>query len=441
MSTVSTYSEALSFLYSFIDYEQRPGWKYDTEHFNLDRYSAFLDALANPHRVGTFIHVAGTNGKGSVSAMIASSLQEAGLKTGLYTSPHLITFRERIRINNMNISHEEVVLAVNRLKDTAEHFKGLTFFEVWTALAFDYFARSGLDMCVMEVGLGGRLDSTNVIIPEVSVITSISIDHRGILGDTPEEIACEKAGIIKHGIPVISAPQDDGVLRILEAKTLETASRFIVIGHDVRHEIVNGGISYSGTKWSLDRVSVPLNGVMQFENASVALAALEVLSDRGFPVDENSVRRGIEHVRWPGRLQYVSENPTVIVDGACNTAAMKAVHAYVSAITPREQVVALAAMCSDKDIDDVLGILGKTAARFVLTQVSNPRAAHAEELAARSPENVDRLVEKNPERALERAVSMAGRNGLVIVTGSLYLVGEVLRLYGVMETDDVTSTL
>ncbi|MCE5250616.1 bifunctional folylpolyglutamate synthase/dihydrofolate synthase [bacterium] len=439
MSQVSTYEEALRFLYSFIDYERHAGWKYDTVHFNLDRYRDYLHALGSPHEHGRYVHVAGTNGKGSVCAMIDSVLREAGLKTGLYTSPHLITFRERIRQNGVCISCEEVVKSVNRIKEITGRFESLTFFEVWTALAFDYFARNDLDVTVLEVGMGGRLDSTNVIEPDVSVITSISMDHRGKLGDTPEQIAREKAGIIKPGIPVISAPQDGAVLGVLESKAREAGAQLVIIGRDVQYDIASGGINYSGTRWTLDNVHIQLNGAMQYENTAVSLAALEVLSQRGYPVNEDTAREGIRHVKWPGRLQHVTENPIVVVDGACNTGAMKMVHEYISSLARRERVVALVGMCRDKDVRDVLEILGKTASRFVLTQVNNPRAMDADELAGHSPGTVTKFVEKNPTGALDRAIELAGENGLVIATGSLYLVGEILRRYSIEEFDDVVS--
>ena len=267
------YRAALSFLYSFVDYERNSKWKYDVSHFDLKRMRSLLKALGNPNEHGWFVHVAGTNGKGSVSAMIASALRESGLKTGLYTSPHLITFRERIRVDGLLISPEEVIAGVNRLRGPAEKVGGLTFFDVWTALAFDHFARREVDAAVIEVGMGGRLDSTNVIIPAVSVITPISLDHRGKLGETPADIAAEKAGIIKPGIPVVSAPQDEDVAAVLREKAKDAGSEMLMVGCEVGYEKMNGGIRYHGPRWELDSVRIPLRGSFQHDNAAAALAA------------------------------------------------------------------------------------------------------------------------------------------------------------------------
>lgn len=435
MRTTSGYDEALRFLYSFVDYERRTGWKYTSDHFNLDRLREYLHTLGDPHKHSRFIHIAGTNGKGSVAAMTASALTQAGFKTGLFTSPHLTTFRERIRVNGSIISQKDVVKAVGRIKDTVGLFKDLTFFEVWTALAFVHFAESGLDISVIETGMGGRLDATNVITPEVSVLTSISIDHHGILGNNFEQIAIEKAGIIKPGVPVISAPQEKEVSEVIEAKADDMGAELTMLGRDVRYDTINSSISYSGVRWRLGSVSVPLEGMMQFENAALAIAVLEALAGNGFPVDESSVRRGIEAVDWPGRLQYVAEKPAVIVDGACNIEAMTAVVDYLKSKYSPEQTVAVVGMCVDKDIRGVLDVLGRAASRFVCTRVENPRAIRADELAEQSPRNVETVVREDPVAALEHAVALAGCDGVVIATGSLYLVGDVLGYYGIGEHD------
>jgi dihydrofolate synthase / folylpolyglutamate synthase len=431
------YREALNFLYSFVDYERDSKWKYDGSHFDLKRILTVLDALGSPHKHGWFVHVAGTNGKGSVSAMIASALRESGLKTGLYTSPHLITFRERIRINGLLITPEEVVEGVNRLREPVKKEEGLSFFDVWTALAFDHFARSGVDAAVIEVGMGGRLDSTNVITPAVSVIASISLDHQGKLGNTPAEIAEEKAGIIKPGIPVISAPQDEDVAEVLRKKALETGSEMLMVGSEVVFEKVNGGIKYHGRQWELDRVNVPLEGRFQLDNAAVALAALETLSTCGYPITSETARRGVESVRWPGRLETISTSPKVVVDGACNIDAMRTVRGYVKEQSSRDRTVAVVGICKDKEVRQVLEILGETASRFVLTQANNPRAMTVDEMALLLPENVNFSTVPDPVQAVSEAVSQAGPEGFVIVTGSLYLVGEIMRHYAEEEIEEI----
>ena len=227
------YKEALSFLYSFVNYEIHSGWKYDNKHFNLDRFRKFLNMLENPHRGGRYVHVAGTNGKGSVCAMTAHALTSAGFRTGLYTSPHLITFRERIRVDGVLITPDDVVRAVARLKPATDAADRLTFFEVWTGLALDYFKRSMTDYNVLEVGLGGRLDATNVVTPDLAVITSISLDHTAKLGKNLVGIAREKAGIIKPGVPVVSSAQPPDILDVIEDRCNELGCPLTVVGRDV----------------------------------------------------------------------------------------------------------------------------------------------------------------------------------------------------------------
>jgi len=433
----SEYNKALDFIYSFVDYERHSNWKYDINHFDLGRVRKFLHALNNPHEKGWFVHVTGTNGKGSVAAMIASTLTHSGYKTGLYTSPHLITFRERIKIDDSMISKGDIVDEVKRIKKAVKQNEGLTFFEVWTALAFDYFARKSVDVSVIEVGMGGRLDTTNVISPAVSVITSISMDHRGKLGETVEKIAYEKVGIIKPGITVVSAPQNDEVIPVLEKKVKESGMELILVGRDTKFFVERGDIIYSGLKWKLDKLHVPLAGSVQHENAAVALAALEILASKDYSITPENARRGIENVQWPGRFQTVSVNPEIIVDGACNINAMMAVRNYLREKTSKDKIVAVVGMCSDKDVIQVLEILRQAVSRFIYTQVDNPRALSARELANRSSEGENNIVEVDPIKALNKAISIAGSDGLVIVTGSLYLVGDVLKHYRMMENDEL----
>ncbi|MHB9030349.1 MAG: bifunctional folylpolyglutamate synthase/dihydrofolate synthase [Candidatus Latescibacterota bacterium] len=431
------YRSALEFLYSFVDYEQNGRWKYDGEHFDLERVQALLAALGNPHHRGWFIHVAGTNGKGSICAMTASALQEAGLSVGLYTSPHLVTFRERIRLNGALMPAGEVVEGVRRLRPAAEGVAGLTFFDVWTALAFDFYARKGADAAVIEVGMGGRLDSTNVITPAVSVIASISMDHRGKLGDTLAQIAAEKAGIMKPGVPAVIAPQSDReAVRVLAERARETGSELILVGRDATWgKNPDGTLWYRGKAWAHDSVSLPLPGSFQYENAATALAALETLAFQGYPISSDAAKRGIEQTRWHGRLETVAHRPEVIVDGACNTGAMIAVRDFLLSRGSREGTVAVVAMCRDKDMKDVLAILGEAASRIVFTKVHNPRAMEADDLSSLAPKGVKTWVDTESAEAVRKAIELAGLEGTVIATGSLYLVGEVFRMYGLGEEE------
>jgi len=431
------YDNALGFLYGFIDYERSSRWKYDDEHFDLGRVKRLLADLGDPHRRGRFVHIAGTNGKGSVAAFVANTLVRAGYRTGLYTSPHLLTFRERIRIDGVMMSREDVVEGVERIRDAVGRYAGSTFFEVWTALAFDFFARRSADVSVIEAGMGGRLDTTNVVVPDVSVITPVSMDHIGILGDTLAVIAREKAGIVKPGVPVVSAPQVPEALDVIRDISSGKGSGLTVTGTDTRFGIRDGRLWYEGIGWRLDDIAVPLQGMMQFENAATALTVLETLADAGYRIDSGTAKKGVETVRWPGRLHRVASKPEVLVDGACNSAAMEEVCRYVSGQSPRERTVAVIALCRDKEAGKLLSLASACAARLVLTCVDNPRAMAPGELAALVSTDTAVTVEPTVEKAMREAVLLAGKDGLVIAAGSLYLVGEVLRLYGFESFDRI----
>lgn len=423
------YTKAMEFLYSFIDYERISSWKYNNETFDPTRSLALLHALGDPHEKGAYIHVAGTNGKGSVVAMIAAALSQSGCRTGMYTSPHLITFRERVRIDGAMITCEDVIDQVETLKTPASEIDNLTFFEVWTALAFNYFVEKSTDVSVLEVGVGGRLDSTNVVTPAVSVITSISYDHVGKLGNTLEEIAAEKAGIIKPGIPVVTAHQEPEAMRVIVYTAERSGAPLTVVGDDVHFESNGNGISYYGTKWNIPYCSNNLPAAFQKENTAVAIAALECAADSGFSLSPENVVSGIDTLRWPGRLQTVSEHPTVVVDGACNAGAITAVTEHVLSIKPRGKIVALVGICADKNIRDVLSILGTASSEIVTTKVKNPRAVDPEKLASLAPDTIQTYVVPQPEKALEKAIMLAGTDGLVLAAGSLYLVGEIMKYY------------
>lgn len=425
------YRDALRFLYSFVDYERNNGWKYDDRHFNLDRVREFFHAIGDPHTKGRYVHVAGTNGKGSTAAMTASALTAAGYRTGLYTSPHLITFRERIRIDGVLISPEEVVEGVERIRLPLSRFPGLTFFEVWTGLAFDYFVRKKIDVAVIEVGMGGRLDTTNLITPEVSIITSISMDHRHALGPTIERIAAEKAGIIKPGVPVASALQEPAVLAVIDGAAREQGSPLVVAGRDTTFRVHDRLIDFEGLRWTMKNVPIPMPGAFQAENTALALTALEQLAGRGFSLTPPVVQKGIEAVHWPGRLQTIHRNPGVIVDGACNIDAMRKVAAHLGTLKPREKTVAVFGICQDKDVEQVLQVLGEAVSRIVFTRVQNPRALAADRIGAHAPSGLSKTVQPDPVAALGEAMEIAGPDGLVIVTGSLYLVGDIMKHMGI----------
>lgn len=434
--TGERYRRAVEFLYGFVDYERGSRWKYDDNHFDLTRLRGLLRDLGSPHAVGRFIHIAGTNGKGSVAAIIASILMSAGFRTGLYTSPHLVTFRERIRIDGEPISRDDAIDGVDRLRPLVDRYPGITFFDVWTALAFDHFARHNVDISVIEAGLGGRLDSTNVIDPLVSIITPVSMDHSDKLGSTLEAIAGEKAGIIKPGKPVVISPQDPRALAVIEEKASSNTASATLVGRDVSYTIMDDdSFAFQGRLFTLDHLTLPLAGDMQYENAATGIAAIEHLVDSGIQLDVDDIRRGLENVRWPGRLEQIASEPAVILDGAANPGAMRRIVDYLKSRFTRENTIGVTAMCGDKDVGAVLSILHELAGACVFTTVDNDRVLAPEDCAHFAPQGMKTILEPDPMKAVGRAVSMASHDGLVLVTGSLYLVGIIAAETNHLEPD------
>jgi len=325
----SQYQEALDYLYSFTDYSKLSGYVYSADRFDLDRVRQLLRLLGDPQRSFRAVHVAGTKGKGSTSAMIDSVLRQAGYRTGLYTSPHLHSFCERIQINGEPIPRDKVVAGVERLRDVAPQVPEITTFELITALAFYYFGAQQAQWAVLEVGMGGRLDATNVITPQVAVITSISYDHMMYLGDTLGAIAAEKAGIIKPGVPVVSAPQPPEAAEVIARIAGERNAPLTVVGQDWQWQNLHA--SNQGQEFTVWQTgdkrkamyTLPLLGRHQQVNATTALAAVAQLRKHGVDVPEAAAREGLASVQWPGRLEVLGQDPWVIVDGAHNGDSMQ----------------------------------------------------------------------------------------------------------------------
>jgi dihydrofolate synthase/folylpolyglutamate synthase len=299
--------------------------------FGLENITLLLRALGDPHRDLKVIHVGGTNGKGSVSAMMASILQEEGHRVGLYTSPHLVSFTERIQINGAEIPWEEVVKLTELLRKRVEEEdipQRFTFFDFTTALALYYFFLREVEVAILEVGLGGRLDSTNVVHPLITVITNVSRDHLQILGEGIEDIAGEKAGIVKHGTPLISGAAQPEVIRILEQECEKKEAPLRLLGRDFWGErIASGALNFQGSTWRLADIRLGLAGSFQIENATVALGALEALEETGYRVEKESIYQGLAKVRWPGRLELLPTSPQILLDGAHNPAAARVLKA------------------------------------------------------------------------------------------------------------------
>ncbi|MDD5038039.1 MAG: bifunctional folylpolyglutamate synthase/dihydrofolate synthase [Dehalococcoidales bacterium] len=433
------YQQTLDYIYSFVDYEKEARPR-DAAHYDLRRMDELLARLGNPHLKSKAVHVAGTKGKGSTSVMIASALVASGYNTGLYTSPHLLTFNERIQVNGKLISDEDVVTLTDKLRpevaavnEKATYGK-LTTFEVMTALAFEYFKLKGADFQVIEVGLGGRLDATNVINPEVAVITSISYDHMEVLGNTLTEIATEKAGIIKPGSTVAIAPQPygDEVDRVFEGACRINKAKLIRVGRDVTWEC----LSFDSTcqslrvKGRLDdyELSIPLLGQHQLENAATAVAALEVLVEKGFHVSRNSIAEGLSKVDWPGRLQILRREPLLIVDGAHNADSARKLRLALEQYFTFEQAILIMGTSFDKDIAGIVSELAPLFSKVIVTRSAHPRAMATSHLVAEfSRHGVEAQSTNDISIALRRALSLAGDKDLICATGSLFIVAEVME--------------
>jgi dihydrofolate synthase / folylpolyglutamate synthase len=394
----------------------------------LERIEALLEAIGNPERAMTLVQVAGTNGKGSVSAMLAAALSSSGRRVGLYTSPHLVDLRERIRVGGAPIPESDVVDGMEALGSLVARLDA-TMFETLTALALDYFAREGVEVAVLETGLGGRLDSTSVGRPAVEVITRIDLDHEAYLGSTLEAIAREKAAIIRSGV-ALSARQEPAVEAELARRAFERAVPLLVEGRDlavrVRRATLEGQwLDFEGPGWRVDDVRCALLGVFQPENALLAAAAARALG-----ASDAAIRDGLTGVRWPGRFQLIRAVPPVIVDGAHNPAGARALAASLAAYFPGRRGTLVVGISADKNMAGILGALVPLAERVICTAADHPRAASPEALAAGARQAAGDLPVRvetapSPPEALRLALSEPD-TPMVCVAGSLFMIGEIL---------------
>jgi dihydrofolate synthase / folylpolyglutamate synthase len=431
------YYEAEEYLNSFVNYEQIPGTSYAQPGYDLRHLEELLRRIGDPQFGARTVHVAGTKGKGSVAAMVAQVLSSSGYRTGLYTSPHFHTLRERIRVDGSLITESEFAAAMAKLKPFVESmrqdasFRQLTYFEVLTALAFEYFEDRQLGFQVLEVGLGGRLDATNVVRPLVCVITPISLDHTQILGNSLEEIALEKAGIIKPGCWAVLSPQPIEAERVITEVCSVRQARVVQVGKDVTWRKTDGDLRHQSLvvrgRTGEYPVSIPLLGDYQLENAATAVAALEALAFEGVAITPADIAQGLAQVEWPGRFHIVRENPTVLVDGAHNVASMRRLVSNIRAYFGGKRIVLVFGTSCDKDIPGIVGELAGLASEIVVTQASHSRAARSSILAAefRRHGTEPDLSESIPQ-GLERALGRAAEEDLICVTGSLFVVAEAL---------------
>ena len=432
------YKSALEYILGLTNFEKSLKDLYSPGNVDLERVRLLLARLGSPHYGPGIVHVAGTKGKGSTAAMVASVLRASGYKTGLYTSPHLHTFRERIRIDGRMISQHDFANGLAEVKPFVEEinrearYGRLSTFEVLTALALLYFRKKKAEIEVLEVGLGGRLDATNVVDSDVAVITSISRDHTELLGETLPEIAGEKAGIIKQGSIVVTAPQEEEVDRVLDRICKQRAAHRISVGTEITWESGPAGIE--GQEFVIDTphrrydVKTPLLGDHQLENAGVAIGVLEVLKAQGWNIPMDGIRRGFEDLSWPGRFEVLSQAPLLVVDGAHNGASARRLREALERYFAGRKVVLIVGISSDKNIEEIVAELVPVASRVVVTRSRHPRAAPAAQVAAAFRE-ADVIVDEaeSVADALELATSAGGREDLICATGSLFIVGEVIQ--------------
>jgi dihydrofolate synthase / folylpolyglutamate synthase len=428
------YNEAISYVYQFSNYEAVPRPHAD-DNYDLRRVYEILQRLGNPHLKAKSLHITGTNGKGSTAAMLASVLSAAGYKTGLYTSPHLITSRERLMIDGQMISEAELADIVTRLKPQVEAvnqkatYGVLTVFEILTVLCFVYFAEHQLDFQVMEVGMGGRYDATNVIQPEVCFLTSISYDHCDILGDTLTKIAGEKCGIIKPGCTVISHPQAEEAARVIHNDCREKKVKLIEVGREVTRQGLAFDFEHQEieVKGRLDtyRVSIPLLGQYQLDNTAAVIAGLEVLIEKGYRITPEQIKQGLAAVQFPGRMNIISRQPLIVVDGGHNPgAAHNLKEALLKYFHPARRIL-VTGIANDKDIPAIIQELAPIFQIVIVTRAHSQRAATTERLAAEfAKHGITAIQTENVVSGIEEAKKLAALNDLIVITGSLYVVGE-----------------
>ncbi len=435
----STFSRALRYLASLSDYERLRIVRYTPQNFDLERMRTLLRKLGNPQTQFKSVHVAGTKGKGSTCAMVASMLQACGYKVGLYTSPHLVDVRERIQINGEMIPTADFARLVRTIEPMVTRARPTpTFFDVLTAIAFKYFAQEEVDIAIVETGLGGRLDSTNVIKPEVTAITSISKDHMAQLGNTLGKIAFEKAGIFKSNVPAVSVVQDPEAEAVLKEVAAKVNAPLDIVGKNIEFSYrfessrmlgPHNRICLTTANSRFEHLAVPLIGEHQAINCGLALSIMDKLKGRGFNITDMKAMEGLAKVAIPGRMEQIWTMPRVVVDGAHNAASVDAFLRSVGQHMQYDSMVLIFGCCSDKDVSGMLEKITFGADKVIFTKVNSVRTADPAELAARYTELYGKMAQVAD--SLEDALAIAGRavtkEDMICITGSFYLVGEAKK--------------
>lgn len=437
-----SYEEALSFLYKAIDYEKLINYQYNASTFSLERMKKLLAYAGNPHRELPCIHITGTKGKGSTAIMISTILEHAGLTTGLFISPHLIDIKERIQINHKRISAPEFTSILNDLRPYIQHLRETelsaspTFFEMLTAAGMLYFKKKRVEMAVLEVGLGGRLDSTNVILPQVAIITNVGLDHTAILGNTLSSIAFEKAGIIKQHVPVVSGVEAPEALPVIENACREKDAPLYLLGRDIWVEEVRS-FDRNGTRGLICKIKtwrhtyhdivLPLVGIHQAQNCALVLGALEVMRCRNYiSISDDVIREALASLYCPARIEIFSKNPSIILDFAHTVDSMRFLKKTLLENFKFHKLILILGFSQDKDLDNILKEIVWEGDCIVVTRSRNPRAAEPDDLYRR----IEKLCGKrskildNVRDAVAAAKQIASQEDLICITGSAYLAGE-----------------
>jgi len=440
------YPSAINYLESLIDYERTPAEARQARFFNLARMEHLLARLGNPERDLPCLHIAGTKGKGSTCAMAASMLRAAGYRVGLYTSPHLISFRERIRIDDALIPEARVAALTSQLQPPLEALKKTessppSFFEAYTAMALLHFREEKVDFAVLEPGLGGRLDATNIILPKVCGLTRIAMDHWVELGDTLPKIAGEKAGIIKPNVPVVSAPQTGEVMEVFEKVCRERNAPLLRVGEwgekcaiaiqSWPPTLAGQRMTIQGRRGRYEDILCPLLGEYQAKNAGVAAGMIELLADQGYSIAAKAIRTGLESVRWPGRMHIAGKEPTIIIDGAHDAASAEELARATRALFPQAKITLILGIFPEKDVEGIATALCPLAHDVIVTAAKSPRAAPPEALLQRlTPYCSTARLAPDTAAALELAKAITAKTDVILAAGSLYIVGEALHALG-----------